>query len=120
MDDDWEEFYFQSLARDGTANADGDHLTDRQEFVAGTDPLDPASALRFTGISSRVVPGAMQDTELKWRSAAGKTYRVQHKLDLALPWADLPGDIITGGPNGSTTHLESANPNGFYRIRLVE
>jgi Tol biopolymer transport system component len=119
MDDDWETRYFQNLARDGSGNVDGDHLNDRDEFLAGTNPLDLTSALRFTGISSRVVPGPMQDTELKWTSASGKTYRVQHRPTLATPWSDLTGDIMTGGPNGSATHLDPAHQTGFYRLLLA-
>jgi Tol biopolymer transport system component len=119
LDDDWERFYFGNLAVDGAGNSDGDHLTDGQEFLAGTNPLDPSSALRFTGIASQTRPGPVQDTEVRWLSAAGKTYRVEHKVDLASPWSALPGEIITGGPNGSTTHL-SADGTGFYRVVLVE
>jgi Tol biopolymer transport system component len=120
MDDDWETHYFQSLVRDGSGNVDGDHLTDREEFLAGSDPLDSASDLRFTRISSRIVSGPMQDTEVKWTSAPGKTYRVQHAPDLAAPWADLSDDIITGGPTGSATHLDLLHRTGFYRLLLVE
>ncbi|HUF61989.1 MAG TPA: FG-GAP-like repeat-containing protein [Verrucomicrobiales bacterium] len=38
MDDDWEFLHFGGTALDGTGDADGDSLTDQQEFVAGTDP----------------------------------------------------------------------------------
>lgn len=123
MDDDWEQFHFQSLVRDGFGNVDGDHQTDKEEFLAGTDPLDPASSLHLTGISSRPLAGPMQDTELTWTSAPGKTYRVQHKPDLAAPWSDLPGDVIPGGPSASRIHLDDGDPpaqNRFYRIMLVD
>jgi len=115
MDDDWETHYFQSLARDGSGNVDGDHLNDRDELLAGTNPLDLTSALRFTRISSRSVLG-MQETELKWTSAPGKTYRVQRKINLAAPWSDVPGEIVTGGPNGSTTHFAPVSAASFYRV----
>jgi hypothetical protein len=39
MDDGWERNHFGDLLQDETTNADGDALTDYQEFMAGTDPL---------------------------------------------------------------------------------
>ncbi|MHB8836569.1 MAG: OmpL47-type beta-barrel domain-containing protein [Candidatus Methylomirabilia bacterium] len=36
--DAWELAHFGSLARDGSGDADGDGQTDREEFLAGTDP----------------------------------------------------------------------------------
>jgi len=38
MDDGWEIEHFGDLGRDGTADADGDGLTDYEEFMRGTDP----------------------------------------------------------------------------------
>jgi hypothetical protein len=122
MDDDWEMHYFGTLARDGSGNFDGDHETDREEYLAGTDPTDPASSLRFTGIG-RALRDPYFDTELSWSSAPGKTYRVQHKGSVTAPWSDVPGDIMTGGPRGTASdlqHLLVAPRTGFYRVQLVE
>lgn len=35
LPDDWERFYFGDLSHDGTADSDGDGLTDAQEYAAG-------------------------------------------------------------------------------------
>jgi len=41
MDDDWETVTFGDLSHDETSDADGDGLTDYDEFMDGTDPLVP-------------------------------------------------------------------------------
>ena len=116
MDDDWEQFHFTNLARNGLLDADADGHTDQQEFLAGTDPLDAASVLRLRQDKRRLVPGRLMHPELEWTSAPGKTYRIQHTPDLALPWTDASGDILTGGRNGVIT----PEAPGLYRIRLIE
>ena len=87
MDDDWEMHYFGTLDRDGSGNFDGDHETDREEYLAGTDPTDPASSVRLTNIRSTTY-GPVFDREVSWSSSPGKMYRLQHRVTLAGPWTD--------------------------------
>ena len=44
MDDAWEIDVFGDTSHDGTADTDGDGLTDLDEFLGGTDPLVPDAA----------------------------------------------------------------------------
>jgi hypothetical protein len=41
IDDGWERRYFADLSHDGTADTDGDGKTDKEEYLAGTDPTVP-------------------------------------------------------------------------------
>jgi hypothetical protein len=41
MIDSWENAHFGNLNKDGTGDSDGDGLTDWEEFIAGTLPLNP-------------------------------------------------------------------------------
>ena len=81
MPDSWEEANGMNLLfpGDATLDTDGDSLTNLGEFLAGTDPLNPASAFRVQPFSRSPVAGKLQ---LSWESVAGKRYRVIASGDL--------------------------------------
>ena len=57
ISDDWEQDYFGSVSTTRTQKTDTDHdgMTDYAEFIAGTDPTNPASRFYFTGVTSRPI-----------------------------------------------------------------
>ncbi len=115
LEDDWEVAYFGNLARDGSEDADLDGLTDREEFLAGTDPTDEGSVLRVITVTS----AGTSATTVLWAAVAGKTYRVQYK-DSAneAAWTELA--VVTA----ATSTGSAADPSGpsadrrFYRVVL--
>lgn len=117
MADSWELQYFNTRSRDGSGDFDGDGASDLGEFLAGTLPDNPASALLLL----REVTAAGVATTVRWQSVAGRTYRVQFKNSLnEAAWQDLSGDVTASGAITSKIDSSSAaQPSRLYRVRLV-
>jgi hypothetical protein len=111
MDDDFEITYFGNLERDGAGDMDNDGHTDRDEFLAGTNPTDDSSILRVVSISA---PGGTA-RQLVWSSTAGRTYVVQFKDSLADNWSTLTGLVRANGSTATATD-DSSNSQRFYRV----
>jgi len=97
-------------------DADGDGMTNLQEFLAGTIPIDPGSVLRFSSAASQG-----DDMVFTFPTATNRLYVVEWTAGLASgAWASLP-DIIAGdGTVQQVRHLGGAAlPQRFYRIRLL-
>jgi hypothetical protein len=80
MSDLYEQYYFGSVSsnRTRTTDTDGDGMSDYAEFIAGTDPTNAASNLRFLD--------SFQNTNntvtFQWSAAPGRIYEVQSSTDL--------------------------------------
>ncbi len=102
------------------ADPDGDGLNNTNEFLAGTDPTDSASAFRVISI---VAQGA--DIRVTWQTAGGRTNAVQAVTgEYTTNFADISGPIIVAGSGDIiTNHVDSgAATSGaprFYRVRWV-
>jgi Tol biopolymer transport system component len=116
MDDDWEWTYFGNLDRDGKADYDGDGLSDRAEFVAGTNPINDASVLRVFLLTSVQTGG----TWIYWHAVAGKSYTVQYKNALTDPeWSSLAGTVMAEGPVAlKLDDFGVPTTQRYYRVRV--
>lgn len=118
LPDSWEIAHFGSLNSPvgaPEADADADHFSTRQEFLAGTDPLDAASALRI--ISARWTEAGVV---IRFSSVAGKGYRIERTASLKGPWSTVTNLVPGTGELGEVVDA-SADQGGlwFYRIRLA-
>lgn len=120
--DEWESEYFPGQAIDPYADSDGDGLTNRDEYTAGTNPTDKRSAF--------LPKGSLQGTvfSMPMQTVLGRTYQVYATRDLST-WhlrQTIEGDgtvktfvfdetAITSGPLYSPTPASAL----FFRVRVT-
>ncbi|MBL6766199.1 MAG: hypothetical protein ISQ14_14685, partial [Verrucomicrobiae bacterium] len=117
VDDNWELRHFAALARNGLADQDGDGVSDRDEYLADTDPNDPADRLLLELLRDT------NGTRVYWNSRPGRAYRVEvsDTLGGTNNWRQGGDDRR---PAGFNTRREEFQDDGssaaqFYRVRIV-
>jgi hypothetical protein len=113
--DQWSQRIFGSVV-DANGDEDHDGRSNHDEFLAGTDPLDPAS--RFIVETFTPLPGG--GFSITWDTVPGKTYRVERSTS----FANGEWQILESGAQGDGTHktFHDTNPGTaprlFYRIAV--
>jgi serine protease AprX len=115
---DWWEIWHdlnRTNAADAELDIDTDGFSARDEYTAGTDPRDSASALRITAIR---VDGAGVVSE--FTSVTGRTYALERTGTLGSHSWDTVVSNLTG--TGSVFRVRDTNAaaagSGFYRINV--
>ncbi len=122
LPDWWEKAFFNQLTGINP-NLDSDHdgETNLQEFLSGTSPTDPQSALR---VSAFVKANAGSAPIITWSAVPGKSYQVYRADSLLGPWlADLPNSFLTAGAGQTTLTYADTTAIGttqrFYRVAAI-
>ena len=114
LPDAWQMQWFGHLGVDPKDDPDHDGMTNFQEYMAGTNPLDPQSRFQIVRVRPDVT-GAFVD----WSSVSGKFYTVQRSTGLDSGFADVQAHIAATAPL-NTFHDTGGVGNRlyFYRIRV--
>jgi uncharacterized protein (TIGR03790 family) len=126
LPDSWERSYFGGIyAFSGTDDADGDGANNLNEYIADTNPTNPASYFRILGF---ITDPASGNVDISFVSSTGRLYRVDID-DTALTdtngWT-VPTDPLFQGSAGQYTWIDAGSTNRphpslvtnrFYRIR---
>jgi len=107
----------------GNSDTDGDGVTDRDEFFAGTDPFDAKDALAISstrlsgdGISSLDASGP--SLVISWPSKADRYYIVEATSDLKT-WVTVSDPILGTGGTLSQAHPLVGSSRVFLRVRVL-
>jgi hypothetical protein len=95
-------------------DADGDGMSNLQEFLSGTIPTNPASVLAL-----HIAPYISGTSVLNWAFAPGKNfhYQVLSTTNLSNPvWAVFPGNIGTIGSQ-LFLNVPATNSQRYFRVQ---
>jgi T5SS/PEP-CTERM-associated repeat protein len=103
----------------GNKDADGDGMSNLQEFLAGTDPTNSASSFRITS-----VVGTGSDVLVSWMTGIGRTNALQATTSGGYATNGFADLFVVTNTVGTTTNFLDVGgamnmPNRFYRVRLV-
>ena len=117
LPDFWESAHgLNPAVNDAALDADADGANNRAEYLAGTDPQNPASRFLVTALA---VPAGGQRT-VTWNAVGGKIYRLSTSPDLQT-WTPLGGSTILPTASGARSLTIDAGGAAqlFVRVEIV-
>jgi hypothetical protein len=117
---------------DQETDADGDGLTNYEEYLAGTHPLNPDSVLKIIQIQKSGPDPPLGSVTVTWEGVRGKIYLIQYcdgSLSRSALWR--PGGKVLATEDGPISWTDTFDAMAgqpalgqrigrFYRIRLLQ
>lgn len=118
LPDAWELSKTGRLDRmNASSNLDGDRATDRQEYLADTDPMTGGDEFRITEFAA-----AADGTSgtITWTTRPTRIYRIEARLgtDPGLPWEDAASGWMLPDPGPATTRTLTATAAAQRYLRV--
>ena len=116
LPDAWERRFFGGIGAGALDDPDGDGISNRDEFLGGTDPLNAASATRIVRV--QIEDG---DVRLFFTSVTGKAYRIECAEEMISgKWTPVAEKVPGNGGVAEARHRAAGGArNLFYRIRVL-
>ncbi len=119
FDDRFQRQYFGTPFAANAAAAldpDQDGYNNTAEYIAGSNPIDPASVLRVDGVR-----WDLSGATLRWRSAPGKRYQVSSRpyANSSRGWENVGTPIVATGDFTEFFDSTSPTPSRLYRIQAL-
>lgn len=113
--DDWELSYFGFVGVDPNGDEDRDGVSNRDEYQAGTNPVDPLSLFRFLNVTALAGGGA----QIEWTSTEGRTYSIERSTSLTEGFVPIKAGLVATPPiNTFLDNPLKVDGPYFYRVRL--
>ena len=114
--DAWERQRAGNLTTLTNGDADGDGVSDRNEYLADTNPTNATSLLKFTSIRIVNPPQATQ-VEVSWVSSEARNYKLLSRGTVeSNAWSVVPPGTLLGSNNSQTLTFSPDATNQFYRV----
>jgi hypothetical protein len=116
LPDSWELANFGTLNFGANDDPDHDGMSNRAEFIAGTNPNNPTSVLRLTKVTRQT-----SSVILNWQGGTNVTYYIQcsQSVGNTAAWTDIYTNPPSVSGTGTFTDLNASNAANYYRIRVV-
>ena len=125
--DAWRLRYFSTVSNDlsaASADADGDGFSNLQEYLAGTNPMDPFSkpqsqppnrpTLGLVGVTNNPIP----TFTMQWLSETGRSYFVETSQEaFGTNWMMISTNLPGSGAMTQFTDTNATDATRFYRVR---
>ena len=117
LPDAWELQFAETVDEwHGDDDTDGDGISNRSEFEAGTDPTDALSVLTLDGVEQ----GENGHCVLSWNSVSNRRYQIERAPSVDSPFDILASYVPPTPPLNRFGHVVEDASTGLYRLRAQD